>query len=94
MDEVPPDNETRRWRLFAYGTLAGMLGGTTPSPDAYVIVWIARNPVENPPVLTIFATAYGPRGARRSVEESVRRTVSGAAGAERWEIERLSWRER
>ena len=60
------------WRLFAYGALAGMLPPGRLKSRAYVVVWVADSPDAparpGQEALRLLAQAYGPQGARRSLQ--------------------------
>jgi hypothetical protein len=73
------------WRLYARGALADMLPGTSVNPRISVVVWVGADPSGAEGALILRAEAYGPQGARRVVEATIRREAS---------IQRLSWRER
>jgi hypothetical protein len=91
-----------RWRLFAYGPLAGMAGAGTIHSDAYVVVWMGDDPSEtdnNPDadtngVVAVIAQAIGANGSIRTVEATVaggNPTGSNRGAAQGARI--LSWRE-
>ena len=76
-----PDNP--RWRLFAWGPAAELVGDTVPG---YIAVWVADDPGERDGdplidggaergrgVLLMTAQAFGPGGVRRTVEVVVGR---------------------
>ena len=66
------EGDSPPWRLFAYGALAGMLPPGRLKSRAYVVVWVA-DPSDSPPqpdeeTLRLLGQAYGPQGARRSLQ--------------------------
>jgi hypothetical protein len=77
-----------RWRLFAYGAA----GGGPPAPSVYTVVLVADDPLESDGdpgcdatpgtpgagLLLLRAEAFGPAGARRTVQATVERTVAGS----------------
>ena len=77
-----------RWRLFAWGPLADLLGSSTIDSRMYVAVWVADDPADAPPggapdgnplldangTLTIRAEAIGASGTRKTIEVTVART--------------------
>jgi hypothetical protein len=66
------------WRPFAHGQLSTVgISGV----DAYVVVWIAPDPVQRTEVFVLRADAFGRAGSRRAVEAVVAR----------WGI--VSWKE-
>jgi hypothetical protein len=81
------------WRPFAYGALAGMLPLGRLKSRAYVVVWVADSP-DAPPrpgeeALRLLAQAYGPHGARRSLQVVLaRKPLNDSKG-----ILVVSWRE-
>ncbi len=78
------------WRLFAYGALAGMLPPGRLQSRAYVVVWLADSPSRpGEEALRLLAQAYGPHGARRSLQVVLgRKPVNDSKG-----ILVVSWRE-
>ncbi len=93
--ERPWGPNNPRWRLFAYGPLAGLVpdGGLLP-PAEYVVVLVADDPAEadsdplrdgrpgtsaGAGVVQLRAEAFGPDAAHRAIEVMVAR---GGAGAE------------
>jgi len=80
------------WRLFAYGALADMLPGRLKS-RAYVVVWVGDSPDApfrpGEEALKLLAQAYGPQGARRSLQVVLaRKPINDSKG-----ILVVSWRE-
>lgn len=89
VDAVRPwGGRNPRWRLFGYGPLSLMLPGDPAPPPAYVVTWIADDPLDddgdpqrdgdgadNPGrgVLVVAARAFGAQGARHTVEWTVER---------------------
>ena len=80
------------WRVFAYGWPSAWLGGGPIEPRAYAAVWLA--PGADPDSRVLIGRAYGARGARRTVEISLRRTVEAGEPVNEAVLQRLSWRER
>jgi hypothetical protein len=69
------EGESPPWRLFAYGALGGVLPAGRLTSRAYVVVWVADAPPRgDEEVLALLAKAYGPQGARRSVQVVLTRT--------------------
>jgi len=81
------------WRLFAHAPIGGIVPGRLVNLPVYVAAWIADDPTDadgdaasdSNGRLLIRAAAFGPRGARRSVDALVGRAGSAA--------QMLSWRE-
>jgi hypothetical protein len=107
-----PDNP--QWLLYAFGSAAGILSTAASGSDRYLAIWVADDAGESDGdprtdtngLLLVRSEAFGPAGARRSVEALVERHVAsnlhqadgdgaGAdAGATAGPIVRLrSWRE-
>jgi hypothetical protein len=87
------EGDSSPWRLFAYGALAGMLPQGRLTSRAYVVVWVADSPdAPSRPgeeALRLLAQAYGPQGARRSLQVVLaRKPIHDAKG-----ILVVSWRE-
>lgn len=78
------------WRLFAYGALAGLLPPGRLKSRAYVVVWVAAAPFRpGEEALGLLAQAYGPQGARRSLQVVLaRKPINDSKG-----ILVVSWRE-
>jgi hypothetical protein len=81
------------WRLFAHGAIAGMLPPGRLKSRAYVVVWVADSPdAPSRPgeeALGLLAQAYGPQGARRSLQVVLaRKPINDSKG-----ILVVSWRE-
>lgn len=80
-----------RWRLFAHAP-ASRIYGPGPDPPLYVLVWIADDGWDGDGApdrdgngsVVLHAAAFGARGARRTVEASVRRSVDGAVEFRSW----------
>jgi hypothetical protein len=98
--ERPRGPNNPRWQLFAYGMLSDANPGILIDAPFYAVVMVGDDPSEtdgNPLVdaapgnpgagmLALRAEAFGPRGAHKTVELTVGRTVSGRVSV-------LSWRE-
>jgi Tfp pilus assembly protein PilX len=80
-----------RWRLYAHGPVADFVPTGTINSPFYVAVWVADDPSENDGdpstdgsaltnpgrgVIQLRAEAYGPGGARRTIETTLARTDS------------------
>jgi len=81
------------WRLFAYGALADMLPPGRLKSRAYVVVWVGDSPDApfrpGEEALRLLAQAYGPQGARRSLQVVLaRKPINDSKG-----ILVVSWRE-
>jgi len=81
------------WRLFAYGALADMLPPGRLKSRAYVVVWVGDSPDApfrpGEEALKLLAQAYGPQGARRSLQVVLaRKPINDSKG-----ILVVSWRE-
>ena len=64
------------WRLFEYGTLAGLVPEAAPRNPYYLVVWVA----DDHGIVVVRAAAYGPGGGRSITEVSaVREPVAGEA---------------
>ena len=80
------------WRLFAWGSLAGLTGTPAQDTRVYVAVWVADDgrEMDGDPrtdtndVVLIHAEAYGPAGARQVVDI----TAARVAG----DVRVLAWR--
>jgi hypothetical protein len=88
-----------RWRLYAYGWLRDFFPPVAVDSPYYLVVRVADDPAEadgNPSrdsdplnpgaaIVELEATAYGPRGARRTVALTIVKTTPGS-------VRILSWR--
>lgn len=82
------------WHLFAHAPAADLVPGHVVESPLYIAAWIADDPFDgdgDPGAdangrLLVRAQAFGPRGARRSVEAVIGRAGSGA-------IQMVSWKE-
>lgn len=78
-------DDSPEWRLFAHAPLQALHAGPGLEPPLYLLVWLADDESDgdgNPAVdangeILVWATALGPRGARRSVAARVARTSGG-----------------
>jgi hypothetical protein len=100
-DDRPWGLNNPRWKLFAYGPLSSLLGSGTVDSPYYGIVMVGDDPAEddNDPtldgsganpgagVVSVRGEAYGPGGARKTVELTVTRAQPAIA------VKVLSWRE-
>ena len=79
------------WQVFAYGSVAGLVQGPALASSFYTVVMIADDPAENDGdpfadgdgaanpgshTLTVRAESFGPRGAHRTIEATVARSVT------------------
>jgi Tfp pilus assembly protein PilX len=72
------------WRLFAWGKMKDLLPNNVIDSQMYLVVWVADDPADGDGdpladtngVLTVHAEAYGPSGARKTVEVTVAKTSS------------------
>lgn len=91
--ESPKDATKVPWRLYVYGPLGDLLHARAVGLPIYVAVWVAGDPdIED--TLMLWASAFGPGGARRNVEATVRRRAAGDPATGELGIQTLSWRER
>ncbi len=104
--ERPWGNNNARWRLFAYGPAGNIAPLARPAP-CYLAVWVADDgrEVDGDPqsdggtdepghgVLRVRAQAYGPFGARRTIEAELARICLDASETCRQGIRVQSWQE-
>lgn len=104
--ERPWGPNNARWRLFASGPSGNFVQFSRPIP-AYLAIWVADDGREEdgdperdaPPgapghgVIRVRVDAYGPLGARRSIEAELARLCLDAAEACRQGTRVQSWRE-
>ncbi len=105
--ERPWGANNARWRLYAYGPVGNIVHFARPAP-CYLAVWLAddgreedgdplRDAAADEPghgVLRVRAEAYGPIGARRTIEaELVRSCLAGAGAGCQMGIRVQSWQE-
>jgi hypothetical protein len=96
--ERPWGQNNPRWQLYAYGNLGDMLPNDRIDSPYYVIAMVGddssetdgtplQDGVDTPGagVVAMRAAAFGPRGARRTIEMTIARTPAG--------VRVLSWRE-
>ncbi len=92
------------WRLFAHASLNRMIAEAKPALP-YVVVWVADDPDDRDgdpgrdsnDILIVRSSAFGIRGARRTVEATVFResALDGAVagGVTRSDVSMIAWRE-
>jgi hypothetical protein len=78
--------ENPAWRLFAFGPLRHIQSAQDRQSDDYVVVWVGSDPAGDAASVTVRADAFGPAGARRTVEATARKTEDGG-------VRMVSWRE-
>jgi hypothetical protein len=94
----PWGSDNPRWRLFAYGWLRDLLPPGSLDSPYYIVVLVGDDEAENDGdslrdslapgpgagVVELRATAFGPKGVRRSVELTIAKTGAGTAGIVSW----------
>ena len=78
--------ENPGWRLFGFGPLRLIQSAQEPQSDDYVVVWVGSDPTGDTASVAVRADAFGPAGARRTVEGTARKSEDGG-------VRMLSWRE-
>jgi len=89
------------WRLFAHGPVTDLVPGRVADAPVYLAAWIADDPsdADGDPSsdangrLMIRATAFGPGGARRSVEATVVRIGAPGSAGRPSAVKMIAWRE-
>ena len=86
-----------RWRLYAYGPLAGMLPASDIESPWYVLLMVADNPLQAADVIAMRAEAFGPRSAHAVIELLAARAFGADSdyndGGGQAAVRILSWRE-